>query len=359
MKNALLYNIQHVYIQESVQNSEASRRASELFSPEGISLFEDVPSIPEGSDPKENLILCAPKGEMLKPCPCTSYYTGCGYTVLNCIHNCPLTCTYCILQAYLNEPGMVFFAGPEQIEQELFQKVWKPRRNLRIGTGELGDSLALEHICGISRRLIERMALYTCSILELKTKTAYIEPLLDVDPRGRTVAGWSINAQYVIEHEERDTASLEERLKAASTVRDAGYMLSFHLDPVIRFPGWEKGYADMFDMLGDHIGSDKDVVWFSIGGMRFMHELKRIIDSRYPDSVVTAGEFIEGADDKKRYYKKTRALMFKKLYAYAKKVFPGTSVYFCMESEDIWREATGFYPGSRGVKDMLDAAVGF
>lgn len=351
--------VKQIHIQESVRESEASRRASELFGPEGISLFEDAPSIPEGSDPKEHLILCEPRGEMLKPCPCTSYYTGCGYTVLNCIHNCPLTCTYCILQAYLNEPAMICFADPDAIEQELFQKVWKPQRDLRIGTGELGDSLALEHICGISRSLIESMGSHNCSILELKTKTAYIKPLLDTDPRGRTVAGWSVNAPYVIEHEEKNTASLEERLKAAATVRDAGYMLSFHLDPVIRFPGWEQGYADMFDMLGDYIGSDRDVVWFSIGGMRFMHELKRIIDIRYPDSVVTAGEFIEGADGKKRYYKKARALMFKKLYTYAKKIFPSTSVYFCMESGDIWREAAGYYPGPRGVNEMLDAAVGF
>ena len=352
-----MYNITHIHIQTSAVNTLSAQRAAELFDPGQIHRFETEPSIPEGSDPKKHLIISTHRSGLLKPCPCTSYYTGCGYTVFNCIHNCPLTCTYCILQAYLNEPGILVYGDLEHLEDEIRSKVLKPGLNLRIGTGQLGDSLALERISGISGRLIKVMASSGCSILELKTKTAAIEPILSIDPKGRTVVGWSVNASCIIQHEETHTASLEQRLKAACKVREAGYMISFHLDPVICFSGWEAEYGAMFDMIGDYMCSDTDVAWFSIGGMRFMPELKRIIDRRFPDSIAAAGEFIDGADGKKRYYKKTRARMFKTLYRRARKIFPNTPVYFCMESEQIWREAAGRYPGPEGLKDMLDRSV--
>ena len=53
-------------------------------------------------------------------------------------------------------------------------------------------------------------------MLELKTKTTFIDTLLDLPHRRRTILSWSLNTERVIGSEERGTASLDVRLKAAA-----------------------------------------------------------------------------------------------------------------------------------------------
>ena len=55
-------------------------------------------SVVEG---KRELLLSEAKGDSLKPCPGTDRsYICCNYWVLNQATNCPIDCSYCILQYY-------------------------------------------------------------------------------------------------------------------------------------------------------------------------------------------------------------------------------------------------------------------
>jgi hypothetical protein len=107
----------------------------------------------------------------------------------------------------------------------------RPERSFRIGTGELADSLALDPLTGLSRHLVPFFAARANATLELKTKTDNVGELLDLDPRGRVVVSWSVNAPAIVAAEEHGTASLAERLSAARRVQEAGYRLGFHFDP--------------------------------------------------------------------------------------------------------------------------------
>ncbi|MCP4728222.1 MAG: DNA photolyase, partial [bacterium] len=55
---------------------------------------------------KDTLHLISYKGEFLKPCPGTQKYICCGYQILNLSMNCPIDCSYCILQSYFNQPNL-------------------------------------------------------------------------------------------------------------------------------------------------------------------------------------------------------------------------------------------------------------
>jgi spore photoproduct lyase len=57
---------------------------------------------------KTSLRLISFPGEFLKPCPGTKGYICCGYQILNIGTNCPFDCSYCILQAYFNQPSIEF-----------------------------------------------------------------------------------------------------------------------------------------------------------------------------------------------------------------------------------------------------------
>jgi len=86
-------------------------------------------------------------GRRLKPCPGTSNHICCGYHVINAITNCPMDCSYCVLQTYLTNPLLTLYSNWDDMlaEIENFLSL-RPQALVRLGTGELSDSLALDPI---------------------------------------------------------------------------------------------------------------------------------------------------------------------------------------------------------------------
>ena len=309
---------------------------------------------------KRHLLLGRNRGKFFKPCPGTKEYICCDYQVLNIGMNCPMDCVYCILQAYLNNPYLSFFVNIEDLLRELTEAfLYKPDQFWRIGTGEFTDSLALDRLTGLSRKLVKFMRDKDSAVLELKTKTAVIANLEDLDHGGRTIVAWSLNSPAIVKGEEHRTASLEQRLAAAASCASWGYRLAFHFDPIIYHPGWEKGYADTIDLLFTRVPKEK-IAWISMGCLRYLPALKKIAIQRFPNSRFFQEEFIEGFDGKARYFRTLRVEMYQHLYNLLhRKADPGTCIYLCMENNVIWQAVFGFIPEEKGgLPKMLDEAAG-
>ena len=308
---------------------------------------------------KQHLLLCHNRGQFFKPCPGTREYCCCDYEVLNIGMNCPMDCTYCILQAYLNRPWLSFFVNIDQLFAELDQALAaEPDRFRRIGTGEFTDSMALDRLTGLSRRLVEYMGRQSNGVLELKSKSAVIDNLRDLSHNGRTVMAWSLNAPEIMAGEELRTATLDERLTAARQCAKWGYLLAFHFDPIIDHPGWREGYAATIQRLFDAVPADR-IAWISLGALRFLPALKGIGTSRFPGSTIYFQEFIEGLDRKSRYFRDRRVELYQHLHGQLRtRAHERTCIYFCMESDEIWRSVMGFAPDEQGgLPAMLDASV--
>ena len=58
-----------------------------------------------------------------------------------------------------------------------------------------------------------------------------------------------------------------------------------------------------------------------------------------------------------RYFKPLRIRVCKAIYEAIRKMAPSVTVYYCMESETVWRETMGFYPGEDGLSGLLDQSV--
>jgi spore photoproduct lyase len=322
-------------------------------------LFEVVDRIPDRTvhDP-ELLEVVAFRGRLLKSCPGTRHYFCCGYWILHFGIQCTLDCTYCILQAYLNQPNLRIFANTEEILEVLHEELDSHReRFYRIGTGEFTDSLLLDPWTDLSRQLVPFFARQPNAVLELKTKTHFIDNLADLDHGGHTVVAWSLNAETIVAHEESRAATLEERLEAARRCAEWGYRLAFHFDPMIEHENWREGYGHVIDRLFAAV-DPKRVVWMSLGALRFMPELKPIISARHPGSRILGGEFIRGLDGKMRYFRDIRVELYRFMIDRIREIDPGICIYLCMESKDIWREAFGFSPEKcGGLPAMLDGAV--
>jgi len=311
------------------------------------------------SDGKRHLLLAKNRGKFFKPCPGTREYICCDYQVLNIGMNCPMDCVYCILQAYLNNPYLSFFVNIEDMMAELTGIfALEPDRFRRIGTGEFTDSLALDRLTGLSKVLVEFVRDKNSALLELKTKTAVIENLQDIDHGGRTIVAWSLNSPAIIAREEIRTASLEQRLAAAARCASWGYRIAFHFDPIIYHPGWQQGYRQTIDTLFATVPKDR-IAWISMGCLRYLPSLKKIAGLRFPRSRIFHEEFIEGLDGKARYFRTLRVDMYRHLYQQIRHYAdPATCIYLCMENNEIWHEVFGYTPDERGgLPGMLDQAV--
>lgn len=309
---------------------------------------------------KRTLHLSEKRGESLHACASMdSRYVCCNMAVLEAVSNCPYNCTYCFLQSYLNDTTVKAVADVDGLIEEVKRKTAGDAERLwRIGTWELGDSLALEELTGGAGALIEAFAALPNAVLELRTKSACVDAILDLPHAGRTVVGWTMNPGALITLEERGTASVEQRLEAMAKVAAAGYPVSLHFDPMILHDGWQQAYDALFDQIFDTV-SPEQVAWISIGALRFNPEMKKLIVANYPATRITTPEMVLGPDGKVRYVKPLRVAMFRRAVERISAWAPGPNppfVYLCMERWDVWRKVFGHHPRDAEHLDALFTA---
>jgi spore photoproduct lyase len=323
-------------------------------------IIEEIKSLQDPiGEGKKYLLVSNQKGEFVKPCPCTPHYLGCNYYIINLDLNCPLDCSYCILQMYLENPVITIHANKQDLWDQMDKFLIKRKnRVIRIGTGELGDSLALDHITENSVELIDYFRRHKNVLFELKTKTTNLENVLLNEPAENIVIAWSLNSREMALKEEKNAPSISERLEAAALVVDKGFRTAFHFDPVLEYPGWEEGYLDVIDDLFELIDPGR-ISWISIGSLRFPIELKEIIKKRFPQSKIIYSEMVQGKDGKLRYFKPIRGNLYQKITNRLLMRDRKIPLYFCMESIDIWRSYLKKEPRSKvDVEKMLTSLLG-
>jgi spore photoproduct lyase len=161
----------------------------------------------------------------------------------------------------------------------------------------------------------------------------------------------------MIRSQERGTAGLDARLRAAARCASWGYPLGFHFDPMVIYPGCEDAYAAVLKKIFEHV-RPQDIVWISMGTMRFMPGLKPIIQKRFADSNIVYGEFVSGLDGKMRYFKPLRIRLYRRMVDTLREIDPQVTAYLCMEDDPVWLKSFGFAPQEKGgLAAMLDQSA--
>jgi spore photoproduct lyase len=332
----------NVFIERNASDSFLAKRFKERFPKARFTAINSIKdclrrnkrfSIKDYNKRKDNIFIVSETHDFFKKCPCTKKALGCGYHIFNLGFGCISECTYCFLQGYSNNPGIVLPANIESFF-ERFKSYKRP--GMRIGTGEFSDSLALDDITCYSIPIIEFFRKQRGVIFEFKTKSGKIENVLKARPSNNIVISWSLNPRRVINDNEYFTASLKERLDAAVKCAGAGYRVGFHFDPVIYFKGWENEYRVLIENLFRAI-KPAHIAWISIGTFRFSPGLKQIIEKRFPKNKILDEELLLGYDNKLRYPYALRYEIYKKMLKMLLRHSGKPGIYLCMENTRMWK----------------------
>ena len=356
---------QELIVEESVQQTELAQRILKTFSDVPIRWVENAEDIwleAQRSSSREQwqgkVLLARQRGPFLRMCPGTQKHICCLYHNLDVADGCDLNCSYCILQGDLQSSLVTWYCNLQDMYDQVGTVLaTHPKQFYRIGTGELSDSLTFDPCTRLSVDLVEFFRDKRNAILELKSKNVHVENLLDLDHGGRTVVSWSMNAAEIRRREEGPSPDIDARLDAARQVQDAGYWLGFHFDPMIDHPDWEAGYRDIVDRIFTRLRAEQ-IAWISLGALRYPASMDEVIRRNHPESTIVLGELLPGYDNKYRYFKPMRIEMFGKMVKWIRGYSDAPVVYLCMESDEVWRKAFGWSPGSSArLKKLLDDRV--
>jgi len=328
-----------VYITQDALDYKACGRALQALHGVPVKEINTKAEIPEQDLNKRTLFITTAKGETVTRCPGSKGHVCCNYLTVDLYLGCMLNCSYCIMQGYLNFAPITVYVNTDDILKKIIGiHRQNPGVPIRIGSGEVGDSLVLDPLFRLSQDFITGLAGCKDVFFELKTKTHFIDHLLELEPKGNAVIGFSLNPEQIIASEENRASSLDERLAAAGKAVQAGYLVSFHFDPIILIKDWERLYRDTVLRLSAF--NTRKIAWISLGTMRYT----RILREQMEERDYLYDEFVPCRDGKYRYLWPVRS----RVYMLMKEWIMGIGripLYMCMESTGIWHNVFGKLPG--------------
>ena len=324
--------VEKIFVDEAVWNLETTQKILSQFPRVAIERINDVKTLKNKSGTKKLLLLTRKKSEPLKEFKALALSADIPYFSLDLVSNCHLECTYCILQSYLeNNPILTVYTNIDEILELLAAHIKTiSHSHYIIGTGRIADSLALEPVTGYSKRLIQFFAEQNGPLLELKTKADFVDGLLDLDHRGKTVLSWSLAPEFIVKREEVKTASLKERLAAMKKVAQAGYKIGIHMDPVIVHSDWKENYASLIDQIFKTVSADQ-IHWMSVGTLRFPARQQKIMQKRFPKNQEVFEGLISTNKRFVHYSKNLREEIYSYFHTRLSPHIPKEKVFSCME----------------------------
>jgi len=330
-----------IYVTEAASRTapvrEAVDRATAVW-PGEVQSIQSRDAVPKHHSNQRTVVIDEVRGKPYGRCPGSNGHLCCNYHTVDLYIGCSIGCTYCIMNGYLNFAPLVVQADTEPVISAIHAAATAdPDRDIRVGSGEVGDSLLLDPVFRLNEEIIRGVADLPNVRYEAKTKTDYVDHLLKIDPKGRAVIAFSLNPDSIVSADEGIAAAPADRLAAAARCVAAGYQVAFHFDPIIRTDDFPHDYLDLIAELASV--PQGAVAWISMGTIRFPPSLK----DTFAERPFARDEFVPTRDGKLRYLQPIR----REIYATLRSAFADVTsapVYMCMESPALWRSVYGERP---------------
>ncbi len=169
---------------------------------------------------------------------------------------CSAMCLYCYLVCNYNKCSYLrVFVNREQMMGKLIKTAGEAGNDLTFEIGSNSDLILENTITENLPWTIETFARAERGFLTFPTKFSMVEPILNLDHRGRIIFRMSVNPKEIISKIELGTSSLFDRIKALNAVCDAGYPVGLLIAPVILVEGWQEKYRELLSGLAENLSA--------------------------------------------------------------------------------------------------------
>ncbi len=196
-----------------------------------------------------------PKGPSDIVCP--------HFLELKWAYGCPFECAWCYLQGTMRfypvgkrptyrldtDETLPYHTIKAHVKR--FFRAKYPDEKEVLNTGEVADSLMSEHLASpFSKFIIPLFETQDRHKVLFLTKSAYVANLLDINSHRQAIISFSLNSWPVSKRWEK-APPVQERIRAAKKVLDAGYETRIRIDPIVPYPEneWQRHYNSLIDQV--------------------------------------------------------------------------------------------------------------
>lgn len=287
---------------------------------------------------KQTLYIRLNRGSFIKPWESPASIVGRDEWCLTPVEGCPLDCSYCYLQDYLDRPLIQVFANQSEMADHVRKFMQDPPEEppLFFSLGELSDGLFLEPVMKSVPRIWDVFRDEEAKI-EIRSKSHHVHDLArQLNPHPSGVFTWTLSPSGFDQRNEMLTSPLEDRLAAMRHMLDAGFRVSARIDPILLEDGWLDRYAGLVKKMDRNFDLG-DLTFILLGVFRFPKGFDRTMEKRFSNRDFLRDEFVEGPDGKLRYPRGRRTDVYRQLGDLVRDY--GGDPTLCMEPDYVWEDA--------------------
>ena len=181
-------------------------------------------------------------------------------------HGCLYNCSYCYMKRHKPD-GLSVAVNPHDIlthvnNHAYFTPVDKPNQtHAKYTTYDIScnEDFALHAKYHAWEKIFEFFRDHPIAMGSFATK--YVnEKLLEFNPKGKIRIRFSLLPQKMADVHEKNTSKIIDRIKAINKFIDAGYDVHINYSPVIVYDGWLQDYAELFDLVDEHVNWKEQVL---------------------------------------------------------------------------------------------------
>ncbi len=200
---------------------------------------------------------------------------------------CSAACLYCYLVCNYNKCSYLrLFVNREQMLDKLFKTSAASQRDLTFEIGSNSDLVLENTITDNLVWTIEGFGIKEKGFITFPTKFDMVDPLLNLEHKGRTIFRMSVNPQEIIQKVEFGTSALKNRIQALNKMYEAGYRIGLLIAPVILMENWPALYEQLIDQLADELSPKaKSGLVIEIIFMTYSYVHRAINNEAFPNAV--------------------------------------------------------------------------
>ena len=285
-----MFKPKEILYEENIKNYELGRELLNKYKDVPMKVIENHNNIPEMRnkqnsefvDIKKNLIVGIRKTHNFVPNHKTS-----DFLVPYTSSGCTAMCMYCYLVCNYNKCSYLrLFVNREEMLDKIIKTANKSEKELTFEIGSNSDLILENTITQNLEWTIPQFAENAKGYLTFPTKFDMVEPILNLNHKGRVIIRMSVNPSKIIQRVEFGTSNLENRVKAINKLKKAGYKIGILIAPIIFIDNWEEEYEKLIIYLVENLDDEvKKEAFFELIFMTYSYVHKMINQEAFPNAI--------------------------------------------------------------------------